>query len=63
MRLKVFSVKSGNSVKKSGFGTLEAKVNEWLIDHPEVTIEDTHALSQPNLGWGQTALAIWYTEG
>ncbi len=62
MRLKVFTVKSGNSVKKAGFEKLEANVNDWLVDHPDITIEHTHDLAQPNLGWGQTTLAVWYTE-
>lgn len=63
MRLKVFTVKSGNSAKKTAFDKLEASVNEWLVDHPEITIEHTHDLAQPNLGWSHTALAVWYTEG
>ena len=58
MRFKIFTVKSGNSLKKAGCGTLEASVNEWLADHPDTTIEHTHDLAQPNLGWGQTALAV-----
>jgi hypothetical protein len=37
-------------------------VNEWLADHPDITVEYTHDLVQPNLGWGQTALAVWYKE-
>jgi len=63
VRLKIFAVKSGNSVKKAGFEKLEAIVNEWLVDHPDIAIEHTHDLAQPNIGWNQTALAVWYTEG
>jgi hypothetical protein len=63
VKLKIFAVKSGNSVKKAGFETLEVNVNEWLADHPGISIEHTNDLAQPNLGWGQTALAVWYTEG
>ena len=62
MRLKIFIVKSGNSNKKTGLAHLEANVNEWLADHPDITIEHTHDLAQPNLGWNHTALAVWYTE-
>ena len=62
MRLKTFSVKSGNSIKKAGFEALEVNVNGWLDDHPNITIEHTQVLAQPNLGWSQTALAVWYTE-
>ena len=62
MRLKIFTVKSRNSTKKTGFAHLEANVNEWLVDHPEITIEHTHDLAQPNFGWGHKALAVWYTE-
>jgi len=36
-----------------------ARFNE---DHPDITIEHTHDLAQPNLGWNHTALAVWYTE-
>lgn len=50
MTLKIFSVKSANSLKKSGFDALETSVNEWLGDHPDATIEHTHDLAQPNLG-------------
>jgi hypothetical protein len=60
--MKIFAVKSGNSIKKAAFDVLEANLNEWLDDHPNMTIEHTQALAQPNLGWGLTALAVWYTE-
>ena len=53
-------MKSGN--QKIKFDTLEAKVNEWLADHPNIVIENTNDLSQPNVGWSHLALAIWYTE-
>lgn len=62
MKLKVFTVKSRNSAKKTAFDKLESNVNEWLADHPGITIEHTHDLAQPNLGWSHTALAVWYTE-
>jgi hypothetical protein len=62
MKLKIFLVKSGNSTKKTGMGELEASVNEWLADHPNIAIEHTHDIGQPNLGWNHTALAIWYSE-
>ena len=62
MRLKIFAVKSGNSVKKARFEALETNVNEWLADHPDITIDHIHVLTRPNLGWGQTALAVWYSE-
>jgi hypothetical protein len=60
MKLKLFSVKSGNLRTK--FDTLEANVNEWLADHPNIVIENTNFLSQPNLTWSHLALAVWYTE-
>jgi hypothetical protein len=50
-------VKLGDSAKKTAFDKLEANVNEWLVDHPDITIEHTHDLTQPNLGWAHTALA------
>ena len=60
MKLKLFSVKSGNLRTK--FDTFEAKVNEWLADHPNIVIENTNFLSQPNISWSHLALAVWYTE-
>ena len=60
MKLKLFSVKSGNM--KTRFDALEANVNEWLADHPNILIEHTNDVSQPNIGWSHLALAIWYTE-
>lgn len=60
MKLKVFSAKSGN--RKPEFGNLEASVNEWLADHPNVVIEKVNDLSQPNMNWSHLALAVWYTE-
>ena len=60
MKLKLFSVKTGN--QKTKFDTLEASVNEWLADHPNIVIENTNDLSQPNIGWSHLALAVWYTE-
>ena len=62
MKLKIFLVKSGNSVKKAGLADLDADVNQWLVDHLNITIDHTHTLGGPNLGWNLTALAVWYTE-
>jgi len=60
VKLKLFSVKSGN--RKAQFDTLEADVNAWLADHPDIVIESTNDLSQPNMSWTHLALAVWYTE-
>ena len=60
MNMKLFSVQSSN--RKSGFNTLEADVNTWLADHPDIVIEHTNDLSQPNAVWSHLALAVWYTE-
>ena len=46
-KLKIFLVKSGNSIKKAGLADLEADVNEWLVDHPNITIDHTHTLGGP----------------
>jgi hypothetical protein len=62
VKLKIFVVKSGNSIKKAGLEELETNVNVWLAEHPDVAIENTHTLGGPNLGWNLTALAVWYTE-
>jgi hypothetical protein len=60
MKLKIFSVKSGNM--KAKFDALETIVNEWLADHPDIVIENTNDLTQPNIAWSHLALAVWYTE-
>ena len=60
MKLKLFSVRSG--FIKPKFDALEANVNEWLADHPNIVIENTNFLSQPNLAWSHLAMAVWYTE-
>ena len=60
MKMKVFSVRSGN--RKTEFDTLEADVNAWLADHPDIIIEHTNYLTQPNVSWSHLALAVWYTE-
>lgn len=60
MKLKLFSVKSGNI--NAQFETLETAVNAWLEHHPDIVIENTHELSQPNAGWSHISLAVWYTE-
>ncbi len=48
---------SGN--RKPKFGALDADVNEWLADHPNVDIESTNDLTQPSVGWSHLALAVW----
>ena len=60
VKLKIFSVKSGN--RSPDFDALEADVNAWLGDHPNVVIDHTDDLSQPNMAWAHLALALWYTE-
>ena len=60
MKLKIFSAKSGN--RKPEFESLEASVNEWLADHPNVVIENVNDLSQPNMSWSHLAIAVWYTD-
>jgi len=58
--MKLFSLQSSN--RKTGFATLEADVNSWLADHPNIVIEHTNDLSQPNVSFLHLALAVWYTE-
>ncbi len=60
MKLKIFTKTSGN--RKTKFDALEADVNAWLADHPDIVIEHTNDLSQPNVSWSHLALAVWYTE-
>lgn len=60
MKIELSSVKEGN--RKGGFDSLEADVNAWLADHPNIVIEHTNDLSQPNVSWSHLALAVWYIE-
>ena len=60
MKLKMFVMKTGN--RKPDFDTLEADVNAWLADHPNIVIEHTSELSQPNVSWSHLALGVWYSE-
>ncbi len=60
MKLKIFSARKGLGKKR--FGTLEASVNDWLADHPNIVIENTCGLTQPNLNWSYLAVAVWYTD-
>jgi hypothetical protein len=61
MKLKIFSVKP-RQFGKPKFESLEASVNEWLADHPNIVIENTNGLTQPNLTWSHLAVAVWYTD-
>lgn len=60
MKLKIFSVQSGN--RKPKFDVLEANINEWLAENPGVSIEHTEQISQPNMNWSHLSLAVWYAE-
>jgi hypothetical protein len=60
MQFKIFSIKTGNI--KAQFETLESHVNEWLVDHPNIVIEHTQELSQPNAGWSHLSIGVWYSE-
>ena len=60
MKLKLFSVQSGN--RKPRFEDLERSVNEWLADHPDVVVENSHPVGQPNIGWGHLGIAVWYSQ-
>lgn len=60
MKMKVFSATSGN--RKARFDDLETEVNAWLAEHPNIVIEHTNDLSQPNASWSHLALAVWYRE-
>lgn len=60
MKLKLSSAETGN--RKPKFDALEAEVNAWLEDHPNIVIEHTNDLTQPSAAWSHLALAIWYSE-
>ena len=61
VKLKIFTMKSGN--RKPDFATLEVDVNAWLGNNPDIVIDHTNEISQPNMAWSHLALAVWYTEG
>jgi len=57
---KLFSLQAWN--RKPRLESLEADVNAWLADHPDIVIERTNDLSQPSAVWSHLALAVWYSE-
>ena len=62
MQVKLFR-RGGTKVKPAErFSDPENEINSWLAEHPEITIEPTHRLSRPTLGWGELAVAIRYSE-
>ncbi len=61
MRVKLFAAKEKGK-RSARFEELEAQINTWLESHPNITVERAHRLSQPNLAWGQLAVAVWYSE-
>ncbi len=60
MKLKLFSLQASN--RKPRFDSLEADVNAWLADHPNIVIEHTNDVAQPSAVWSHVALAVWYSE-
>ena len=60
MKVKLFFLEAKN--RKPGFDTLEADINAWLADHPNLVIEHTNGLSEPNAAWSHLTLAVWYSE-
>ncbi len=60
MKIKLFSMQASN--RKPSLDTLEADVNAWLADHPNIVIEHTNHLSEPTAVWQHLALAVWYSE-
>ena len=64
MKVKLFAVGMGKKKVKRAvrFEALEAEINSWLEDHPDIAVEQVHQLSQPNIDWGQLAVAVWYSE-
>jgi hypothetical protein len=60
MKLKLFSAQTNN--RKPSFAALEAEVNGWLADHPNVVIEHTNDVTQPSAAWSHLALAVRYSE-
>ena len=50
------------SNRKPSFNAFETDVNAWLADHPNIVIEHTNQMSEPNAAWSHIALAVWYSE-
>ncbi len=61
-KVKMLSSSTGWGKPAKQFTELEEAVNHWLASHPDISVEDTHLLSQPTFGWGQLAVAVWYRE-
>jgi hypothetical protein len=62
MKVKLFTSGSGWGKPAAQFDKLETEINSWLEAHPKVAIAHAHQLSQPTFGWGQLAVAVWYSE-
>ena len=60
MNVKVFTMQASN--RKPSFNAFETDVNAWLADHPNIVIEHTNQMSEPNAAWSHIALAVWYSE-
>jgi hypothetical protein len=61
-KVKMLSSSTGWGKPAKQFAELEEAVNDWLANNPDISVEDTHLLSQPTFGWGQLAVAVWYRE-
>ncbi|MEA2024888.1 MAG: hypothetical protein U9N79_11470 [Actinomycetota bacterium] len=64
MKVKMFAVGIRKKKVKRAvrFEFLEAEINSWLEDNPGIAVDHVHQLSQPNIDWGQLAVAVWYSE-
>ena len=62
MKVKLFRRDGTKGKPAERFSDLEDQINSWLAEHPEITIDNTHRLSQPTFGWGELAVAVWYSE-
>jgi len=45
------AIHCGVQQSKPSFDDLEARVNEWMAQHPDIVAENTHTIAQPNVGW------------
>lgn len=62
MKVKIFNRGSWKGKPVDRFNDLEVMINTWLAEHPDVAVEHVHRLSQPTFGWGELAIAVWYSE-
>ncbi|MDH3682323.1 MAG: hypothetical protein OEV40_20505 [Acidimicrobiia bacterium] len=64
MRVKTFAVgvSSWRNNATAQIRDLENQINRWLEANPNLVVGHANRLSQPIIGWGELAVAVWYSE-